>query len=72
MIKQVLFLVVMTPILSIRKTRRMFNNIANYSAELVCKNIYLVKSHMHGWDPQFDGDKILREDMEKFGTEELL
>jgi len=42
----------------------MFNNIANYSAELV------LKSHMHGWDPQFDGDKILREDMEKYGTEE--
>jgi len=46
------------------KTRRMFNDIANYSAELV------LKSHMHGWDPQFDGDKILREDMEKYGTEE--
>jgi len=30
----------------------------------------VLKSHMHGWDPQFDGDKILREDMEKYGTEE--
>jgi len=41
----------------------MFNDVVNYSGELV------LKSHLHGWDPQFDGDKILREDQETYGNE---
>jgi hypothetical protein len=49
----------------------MFNDISNYSAELVRKIFILVKSHIHGWDPQFDGDKILREDLEKYASEEI-
>jgi hypothetical protein len=48
MIKQVLCFVIMTPILSLKKSRRMFNNIANYSAELVCKIIEFSKIS-HAW-----------------------
>ena len=71
MIKPVLSLFLICPLLGKKHHKRMFNDISNYSAEMVRKILKLVKSHMHGWDPQFDGDKILREDLEKYGNERL-
>ena len=42
--KLVVYLSVISNILALRKTRRMFNNIANYSAELV--RTFIIKSEI--------------------------